>query len=371
MTFNHFEISTTANNLPRSTHLIYDGSNISVIHDGTHRYLFLKNINTGVKFIEPNTTLAGSETAFIIGSNTSNLYFLNPTTRQVRTINTNGVTINEQFYNLNDFNRLKDLQYGSTGNNFIPTCGHVTGSTIVIGGYTNSMQPGVVIDSKTIGSEVVCYMYSTDSGSTFEGPVFPFINPSTGNLYTGRVINTLFVNDNWIFYVALDLGSTTGTNLNFVQTLGVDFIGNNIFDPFLETPGAPLTNWSLPMVYFDKKIFFQDSSRTGYHIYDFTDDSNTFTVAANITAMTVVVNELRITDSTDCDPIVIPAENEAGAVTITTFDLNGGSYTIDIGLGKTFIDESDKNATIPMLAPGALNTSHFLQPAILELDIVI
>lgn len=307
MTFNHFEIPISSNNLSRSTHLIYDGPNISIIHDGVSRYIYLKDTSIGVKFKEPNTDLMTEDTAFIIGSNNTNLYILNPSTRQLRSIDITNLTNNEKFYNLNDYNKFKDLSYGNTGNNFIPTCGHVNNSTIVIGGYMNSMQPGVIIEGQPIVSDNPCYMYSIDNGLTFLGPFFPFINTDTNTLYLGRIINLLFTNNTWIFYMVFNIGAANGVNLNSISGLGLNFNGTNLYNPFLETPNALLTNWSLPMKYFDNRIFFQNTTKTGYHIYSFIDNSHNFNLAANITAMTIVNNELKITNSTDCSTITIPA----------------------------------------------------------------
>lgn len=375
MTFNHIEIPTAADSLNRSTWLIYDGPSISVIHDGVHRYMYLKNIGTAVKFKEPNTSYTGGNTAFIIGSNGASLFMLNPTTRQLRSISTNGIALNEQIVNLNDYNKYKDVQYTSntTQNTFVPSCGHVNGNTIVIAGRLENISPGLsiptFISTATINANTLCYMYSTNSGSSFEGPFFPFINQTPENLFTGRCVNVLFINDNWVFYNSVNLGASQGSNLFFVQSLGVDFNADPIFDPYLETPSASVDRMSLPMVYFDNKIFFQDTLKTGYHLYDFTDDSYSFNVLANITAFTIVVNELRITVD-DCDPVIIPAENEAGAVTITSFNLSGADYTIDIGLGVTFIEEQSQNIVSPMFTNGSfnLNSDHFLHPANLELD---
>ena len=371
MTFNNLEIRESANNLPRSTWYIYDGSNIAVIHDGTKRYIYIKNINTAVEFIEPNTTYTNNSTAFIIGSNRSNLYFLNPTTRQLRAIGTDGVSINEQFYNINDFNKLKDLRYGTTGNDFVPTCGHIKDSTIVLGGYMESVQPGISIDNRAIANETAAYMYSVDNGATFIGPIFPFINPINNTFYTGRVINTLFINDNWVFYVSFNLGASQGTNLNFVQTLGVDSIGNNIFDPFLETPSASASNLSLPMVYFDNKIYFQSSNKTGYFVYTYETDTSNFVTLENITGFSIVPGELRITTLDSCDPVIIPALNEQGAVTITSFKLLGTDFKINIGIGKTYVEETFENdeAFVFTNNTDSLNTSHFLQPASLNINL--
>lgn len=370
MTFNNLEIPIAANTLSKSTWFVYDGPNIAVIHDGVKRYIYIKNINTAVVFPEPFTSFTNGETAFIIGSNNSNLYFLNSTTQQLRAISVDGVSINEQFYNINDFNKLKDIKYGLSGNTFIPTCGHVTGSNIVLGGYMEAVQPGVTISGKTIANGVACYMYSDNNGSSFKGPFFPFINPSTNSLYIGKVINCLFINDNWVFYVSLNLGSAQGTNLNFIQSLGVDFIGNNIFDPFLETPNANENNFSLPMVYFDNKIFYQSSSKAGYFVYNYVDNSNLFNTLSNITGFSILPGELRITRSNSCDPVVIPALQEAGAVTIANFNIGTQSIKLRVGIGKTYIKEIEENNISPLFTNSStdkLNTSHFLQPATLDI----
>ena len=379
MTFNHIEIPTATDNLNRSTWLIYDGPNIAVIHDGVNRYMYLKNIKTAVKFKEPNATFTGGATAFIIGSNLSTLFILNPSTKQLRTIATSGVNINEKVINLNDFNKYKDLQYTSniTQNTFVPTCGHVNQDTVVIGGYLQTISSGLSIQSEqgpaTIGANTICYMYSTNGGSTFNGPFFPFINQDPQTLFTGICTNILFINDNWVFYNTVDLGSSIGSNLFFVQTLGVDFIGDNIFDPYLDTPSADINVMSLPMVYFDKKIYFQNTLKTGYWVYNYIDDTHAFTALANISAFTIVGNELRITTGADCTPLIIPAENEAGAVTITSFNLGASDFTIDVGLGATLVEEGAENADHPMFdnEVGNFNSDHTLHPATIKFDIVI
>jgi hypothetical protein len=379
MTFNHIEIPTTSDSLNKSTWLVYDGPNISVIHDGISRYMYIKNIGTAVRLKEPNTSYTSETTAFIIGSNSSTLFILNPSTKQIRSMSTNGVVLNEQIINLNDYNKYKDIQYTSnpTQNTFVPTCGHVSNNSIVIGGYLENISLGLSVptpnsnSSINIANRTLCYMYSINNGSSFIGPFLPFISQNSQNLFTGTCINILFVNDNWVFYNAVDLGVSQGSNLFFIQSLGVDFIADPIFNPYLETPSASINSISLPMVYFDKKIFFQDTLKTGYHVYDFTDDSYTFNVLNNISAFTIILNELRITTRDDCDPIIISAENQTGSVTITSFNLGGQEYKIDIGLGVTLIEEENQNNIHPMFSNGEipLNSDHFLHPANLEINI--
>ena len=366
MTFNNLEIPTNSYSNRGSNWFIYDGNDIALIHDGLHRYMYIKNIQTAIKFKEPNTD--SLNTAFIIGNNATNIYFLNPTTKQIRSISTNGQTLNEIYFNLNDYNYLKDLQYtsNSTENSFMPTCGTVINEYIIIGGYLQNPSPGLIIDSIIVPNEALCYMYSNNGGATFQGPFFPFINTSDNTLLIGRCLNILKVNDNFIFYIARDTGAITQTNINIVQTLGVDFIGNNLFPLYLENSIALLTNYQLPFIYIDNKLYYQDTNKTGYFTYDFETDTNLFSLLNNITGFTNDTNTLRITTSDSCLSTDISPVNNTASNIISTGTINNTSISIQLNLGKTFIEEIDENLISQMFTDnptGKINSNHFLQPA--------
>lgn len=359
MTFNNIEVlnNTYSNKAPN--HQIYDGANIAVIHDGVERHMIIKSLNTAVSFLEPNSNTA--ETCFIVGSTSTRLFIANPDTNQLRSISNTGTVINEQIHNLNHFNKYRDISFvgtNTTQNIFKPTCGNVFGETIVVGGTFLNASGGLIVDGKAVSSNAICYMYSDNSGETFQGPVFPFLD-SNDDIDIGHPIGVVFVNDNY-YFVTLGIN---GQNLNIVQSLGVDLIGDDILDiGDLDNP-ANTNNYQLPFSFFDNKLFFQDTNRTGYYTFDLETDTIQFTVLANITAFSIVANELRITTLDGCAPTVIVGVNNSGANVITSFYLNREFKELHINVGKVLVE--DTGAPSP-LYNGTVNSDHFLQPASIE-----
>lgn len=360
MTFNNIEVLNNTYNNKAPNHQIYDGSNIAVIHDGVERHMIIKNLNTAVSFIEPNSNI--TETCFIVGGTSTRLFFANPNTNQLRSISNTGTVISEEIHNLNHFNKYRDLAFvgtNTTQNIFKPTCGNVFSETIVVGGTLLNTSSGLNVGGEIVPSNAMCYMYSNNSGETFQGPFFPFLVNGTSQISPGHPCGVVFVNDNYYFITI----TPDGQNLNVVQSLGVDLIGDDVLDVGdLDNP-ANNNNYQLPFSFFDNKLFFQDTNRTGYYTFDLETDSIQFNTLANITAFSIVANELRITTLDSCSPTVIVGVNNSGANVITSFTLNGEPKELHINVGKVLVE--DTGAPSP-LYNGTVNSDHFLQPASIE-----
>ena len=362
MTFNNIEIPTNSYANPAPNWQIFDGVNIGVIHDGQNRYLILKNLNTAVRFIEPNTSV--TDKAAIIGYNTSNVYFLNFVKNQVRNIPTSGTSINESYINLNEFNSYQTsalIGTNLTQNVFNARCGNVDNSTVVVGGFLSNPSPGLTVAGTTVSDGDMCYMYSTDNGATFQGPIFPFYDETLDQFYNGHPINVLFINDNWVWYIVRNFGASQGSNIVFDQTLGVDLAADVKFDPYLETPTASLANYQLPYVFFDNKLFFQDTNKTGYFTFNFEDDTIAFSTLANISSIVQVGSVLRITTLDSCTPVEISAVGTVANNIITTFNVQGAPFTLQITPGQVLIEE-EGNYNSP-LYNGLINSDHNVQPS--------
>ena len=89
-----------------------------------------------------------------------------------------------------------------------------------------------------------------------------------------------------------------------------------------------------------------------------------FNTLANITAFSIVANELRITTLDSCASTVIVGVNNSGANVITSFVLNGEFKELHINVGKVLVE--DTGAASP-LYNGTVNSDHFLQPASIEI----
>ena len=358
MTFNNIEVlnNTYSNKAPN--YQIYDGANIAVFHDGVERHMIIKNLNTAVSFKEPNSSI--TETSFIIGSTSTRLFFANPNTNQLRSISNTGTVVNEQIHNLNYFNKYRDLSFvgnNTTQNIFKPTCGNVFGETIVVGGTLLNASAGLTVANKSILTNAMCYMYSDNSGETFQGPFFPFLN-NNSDIDVGHSIGVVFVNDNYYFVVI----GINGQDLSVVQSLGVDLIGDSILAGALDNP-ANSNNYQLPIAFFDNKIFFQDTNRSGYYTFNLETDNVDFTVLPNITTFSIIANELRITTLDSCTPTVIVGVNNSGANVITSFILNGEHRELHINVGKVLVQDTGASSS---LYNGTVNSDHFLQPASIE-----
>jgi len=363
MTFNNIEVpnNTYSNTAPNNQ--IYDGNNIAVIHDGFKRHMIIKDIATAVTFREPNSSGSPS---FIIGGTSTKVFFCNPNTNQLRSISNTGTIINEQIHNLNFFNKYKDLQYtgtNATRNTFRPTCGNIFGEVIVVAGYLENASAGLSIAGQAVTSNSICYMYSENSGSTFEGPFFPFIKSGNNEFQQGLALGIVFVNDNYYF----TLIDGTIHKLNVVQSLGVDLIGDDILnDGDLDSP-ANLNNNQLAISYFDNRLFFQNTNRTGYYEFNLETDSLSFTTLSNITSFSVIDNQLVITTLNECTPVIVIANNNSGLNTITSFILNGEKVELQINIGKVLVEDNPPENFNSPLYNGVINTDHFLQPATIEI----
>jgi len=367
MTFNNIELLANTYTYKAPNHQIYDGSNIAVIHDGTQRHLIIKNIAAAVTFIEPNANI--TETSFIVGGTSTKVFFANPDTNQLRSISNTGTIINEQYHNLNFFNKYRDLAIigtNTTQNVFKPTCGNVFGETIVVGGTLQNISAGLLVGGLTIPNNTMCYMYSTNSGETFQGPFFPFLVNGVNQIDSGHPCGVIFVNDNYYFVTI----TANGQNLNVVQSLGVDLIGDDILAiGDLDNP-ANVNNYQLPLAFFDNKIFLQDTNRTGYFTFNLEDDTINFTTLANITAFSIVGSELRITTLDSCTPTLVPAVNNAGINTITSFNLNGFEIKLQVNVGKVLVEDTPTVNINPPLYNGVVNSDHFLQPASVQFQVL-
>lgn len=360
MTFNNIELLNNTYGYRAPNHQIYDGANIAIIHDGTQRHMIIKNIATAVTFIEPNANI--TETPFIVGGTSTRVFFANPDQKQLRSIANTGTIINEQIHNLNYFNIYRDIQYvgtNTTQNIFRPTCGNVFGETIVIGGTLENVSAGITIGGLTVPNNAICYMYSSNSGESFEGPFFPFLINGINQIDSGHCTGVLFINDNY-YFVTL---TTNGQNLNVVQSLGVDLIGDDVLNiGDLDNP-ANVNSYQLPLTFFDNKIFIGDTNRTGYYTFDLELDTITFTTLANITAFSIVENELRITTLDSCTPTAVAGVGNNGVNTITSFLLDGVEVELQVNVGKVLVEDTPTVNINPPLYNGVVNSDHFLQPA--------
>lgn len=373
MTFNNIEIPQHVVTPVSPNSYIFDGVDLAMLHDGLHRYVIIKNINTAVRLIEPNTS--SSNYAHVIGDNTSNIFVVNPGQRQVRILTASGSNIFENVINLNDFNQLRDISIvGSnlTQNIFIPQGGGVNGNNIVVGGYISNVGGAPTIGGNAIQSNALCYMASTDSGGTWTGPWFPFVlSTPTFQFLEGTVIGAVFYQDNWYFQISEKIGTQYTNKLILVEALGVDLIGDEVPGSAMESLTADPAVYQLPLLAYDNGIWTVDTARNGYFFYDLEIESINFTSLPNVTAITRVGSEVRITSETNCTPTAIPASASTGENRLTVTALPGTPLNIDIEPGKILIDDDQSDGTVFSMLGGAVESDHYVQPSNVYTQIVL
>lgn len=362
MTFNNIEISRDRYYKDFSHIDIYDGSNLAMLHDGRSKYLYLKNQNITVVIPEQN---AENEDVAYIGASSSRIYTINSTYTQLNSISTTGTTLQEEVVQLNNFNRLKDFSYVGTNNTlntFYPKCGYVQNNLIVIGGHIGQVSSGLNIESKNISQNSTCYMYSNNSGASFKGPFFPLINKTTSSVLTEDLYAITYINDNWYFYH----GNDTGGQLSVAQSIGVDFIADPLLTQRISTTNQP--NYQAPLFYFNNAIYYQGLERNTYYRYSLLDNNNYQTVYTEpIFYLKPIGDKLYICLKDSCDPIIVNRNESSARNTIGVFTIGESTYRINVGLGKTLIDEESENIESEHFNSGSkVNSDHYIQPGFIS-----
>ena len=365
MTFNNIEIPQHVVTPPTPNSYIFDGVDLAMLHDGLSRYVIIKNINTAVRLIEPNTS--SSNYAHVIGDNISNVYVVNPGQRQVRILTASGSNIFENVVNLNDYNRLRDISIvGSnlTQNIFVPRGGGVSGDFVVVGGYIDNVGGAPTIGGEAIQTNALCYMYSDDSGGTWSGPWFPFvINTPTFAFLEGTVISTVLYQDNWYFQISELVGSQYTSKLISVGSLGVDLIGDEAPGSVIENLTADETVYQLPIAAHNNGIYTVDTVRNAFYFYDFETQATISTPFPGVNNITRVGSDLQITQDIDCTPSTISASVGTGANRVTVLDIGGIPFNMNIGVGKILIDDDQGAGITPAMLGVPVESDHFLQPS--------
>lgn len=362
MTYNNIEFPQvqTLAKTPRTG--VYDGPTMALIHDGVNRHVIIKNIETAVTIPEPD--LVAFEYAHVMGGDSNNIYILNPYQRQIKKLTIAGNSLNTTVINLNDFNRLKDISIvgtNTTRNNFIPQAGYVNNNLVIIGGEIENAF------SLTIGGEAVvdgalCYMSSEDSGATFSGPWFPFVNGSNVALQ-GTVVAITDYLDNYYFEIVQDAtASNFHLGVQVVEALGADLIGDYLTGHPVLLNTATDDFYQLPMIATDKKIYFTATDRNSYYVHDLETDVVSNPAITNITNIAVVSGDVYITSEDSCTPTVISPTSNAGENPLMNFYLMDSPYDLNVKSGKILVDDDQGVGPTYLMLGGPVQSDHFLQP---------
>ena len=365
MTFNNIEIPVHTITPPTPNTYIYDGVDLAMIHDGLHRYVIVKDIETAVRLPEPNTNT--SNYAHVIGDNVTSVFVVNVAQKQVRKITSSGANLTETVVNLNDYNRFRSFEIVGTNltqNVFIPQGGGVQGSAIVIGGYISN-PTGFSIGGQVVQANAICYMSSEDSGATWTGPWFPFIHTDTApfGFMEGTVVAALFYKDNWYFQLTNRQGSQYDLSISVVESLGVDLIGDLLQDGPISAFTETETIYQLPFLAHNNFLFFSNTNRTGYYTYNLETDTPTFTTLDNVTNFTKNGSTVDITTENDCNITINGGAESTGQNIISAFTLGSTNLLLVQTAGKILVnDDQTQGVTNPMLNT-VIETDHYLQPS--------
>ena len=365
MTFNNIEIPVHTIAPPTPNTYIYDGVDLAMIHDGLHRYVIVKDIETAVRLPEPNTSTANY--AHVIGDNVTSVFIVNVAQRQVRKITSSGANLTESVVNLNDYNRFRSFEIVGTNltqNVFIPQGGGVQGSAIVVGGYISN-PTGFSVGGEVVQANAICYMSSEDSGATWTGPWFPFTQTDTApfGFMEGTVVAALFYKDNWYFQLTNKQGSQYDLSISVVESLGVDLIGDLLQDGPISALSETETIYQLPFLAHNNFLFFSNTNRNGYYVYDLEADSFTFTALDNVTNFTKNGATVDVTSENDCNVAIRGGDESDGENTLLAFTLGNTAFLLIQTAGKILVnDDQDINPVNPMLGV-SIETDHFLQPS--------
>lgn len=363
MTFNNIEIPQNQVGTKTPNTQLYDGVTMAMVHDGLQRHIIIKSLETSVTLPEPD--LLPGEYAHLIGGNSTSIFIANAPQHQLKKLTISGTNINPSTINLDEYNRLMDISIigtNTTRNNFIPQAGYVNNNLIIIGGEISNTF-GVTIGGEVLQDGALCYMYSEDSGATFSGPWFPFVNGSNVSL-EGTVVAITQYLDNFYFQIVQD--ATAGNfhmGVQVVEALGADLIGDYLTGHPVLLNTATDDFYQLPFVAADKKLYFCSTARNSYYIHDIEDDTFSTNPVSTISNIQTIANDVYITLEDNCTPIIITPTALTDQESFSLFYLFDEPYFLNLKSGKILVDDDQGvGPTYQMLGGASVQSDHFLQP---------
>ena len=206
-------------------------------------------------------------------------------------------------------------------------------------------------------------MFSEDSGATFSGPWFPFVNGSNVAL-KGTVVAITAYLGNYYFQIVQDAtASNFHMGVQVVESLGADLIGDYLTGHPVLLNFATDDFYQLPILATDKKLYFTATDRQSYYVHDIEADTFINTATADITNIQNISGDVYITSEGSCTPATITPTANAGENILMEFYLMDVVQNLSVKSGKILVDDDQGvGPTYLMLGGGQVQSDHYIQP---------